>query len=236
LRAEDVPFANRTPYQALRAKRVHECADTRIDVGRACECRPAEGAVLEPFQPLARSLQQIAPLVPCQAYRSAFQASKVNPLKRHALVLCKSVHHGNTELVANRIATVLGAMVVDPEYAMLPSAGALGLIGIGSGIYFGRFHKSVRVWLKSLPANAGEGHRVFVYSTSGLPFLSCIYHRPLRRGLEKKGFEVVAEFSCRGYDTWGLMYLIGGLNRKHPDEHDLLRAERFAEQLSHTLS
>ncbi len=63
-----------------------------------------------------------------------------------------------------------------------------------------------------------------------------IYHRPLRRGLEKKGFEVVGEFSCRGYDTYGALWLIGGLNRKHPDEQDLLRAERFAEQLSHELS
>ncbi len=119
---------------------------------------------------------------------------------------------------------------------MLPSAGGLRLIGIGSGIYFGRFHKSIRVWLKSLPANAGEGHRAFVFSTSGLPFLSRMYHRPLRRGLEKKGFEVVGEFSCRGFDTFGALWLIGGLNRKHPDEHDLLRAERFAEQLSRTHS
>lgn len=163
-------------------------------------------------------------------------AWKVRPLKPHALVLCKSVHHGNTQKVANRIATELGALVVDPEHAMLPSAGALGLIGIGSGIYYGRFHKSVRNWLKSLPADAGEGHRAFVYSTSGLPFLSRIYHRPLRRGLEEKGFEVVGEFSCRGYDTYGLMCLIGGLNRTHPDEQDLLRAEQFATRLSHKFS
>ena len=62
-----------------------------------------------------------------------------------------------------------------------------------------------------------------------------IYHRPLRRALEKKGFEVVGEFSCRGYDTFGALCLIGGLNRKHPDEQDLLRAERFAEQLVESL-
>ena len=126
-------------------------------------------------------------------------------------------------------------MVVDPEYAMLPSAGTLGLIGIGSGIYWGRFHRSIRIWLKNLPADAGVGHRAFVYSTSGLPFLSPMYHLPLRRALEKKGFEVVGEFSCRGYDTFGVLRLFGGLNRKHPDEDDLLRAERFTHQLVESL-
>ena len=151
---------------------------------------------------------------------------------RHcALVLCKSVHHGNTRLVAERIAKTLGAVVVDPDEAMLPTAGDLGLIGVGSGIYYGCFHKSIRDWLRRLPPDAGRGHLAFVFSTSGLPFLSPVYHRWLRRSLEKKGFEVVGEFSCRGHDTFGPLWLIGGLNRQHPDDQDLRKAEQFADQL-----
>jgi flavodoxin len=150
----------------------------------------------------------------------------------HSLVLCKSVHHGNTRLVADRIANVLDAVVVDPDEAVIPIAGESSLIGIGSGIYFACFHHSIRKWLKRLPANAGQGHRAFVFSTSGLPFLAPLYHRPLKRALENKGFEVIGAFSCRGHDTFGPLWLLGGLNRKHPNEIDLRRAERFADQLN----
>ena len=45
------------------------------------------------------------------------------------------------------------------------------------------------------------------------------------------GFEVVAEFSCRGHDTFGPLWVLGGLNRKHPNIRDLKRAEAFARKL-----
>jgi flavodoxin len=161
---------------------------------------------------------------------SEFSAARTNLMTRPALLLCKSVHHGNTLLVAERIAAVLDAMVVDPDEAEVPVTDST-LIGIGSGIYFARFHKSIRDWLKRLPENAGRGHQAFLFSTSGLPFLSALYHRPLRRALERKGFEVVGSFSCRGHDTFGPLWILGGLNRKHPSERDFRRAERFADHL-----
>lgn len=105
------------------------------------------------------------------------------------------------------------------------------MIGIGSGIYWGRFHSVVRRWVRNLPRDAGRGHQVFVFSTSGLPFLKVFYHFPLKRALRKKGFAVVGEFSCRGHDTFGPLWVIGGLNRKHPNERDLRRAQEFAFQL-----
>lgn len=153
-------------------------------------------------------------------------------MRRRSLVLCKSVHHGNTRLVADRIADILDSVLVEPDEAILPAASDSCLIGIGSGIYFGRFHKSIRDWLSRLPEDAGRGHRAFVFSTSGLPFLSALYHRPLRRALESKGFEVVGEFSCRGHDNFGPLWLFGGLNRRHPNENELRRAAQFASQLN----
>jgi len=44
---------------------------------------------------------------------------------------------------------------------------------------------------------------------------------------EKKGYEVVAEFSCRGLDACGPLGLTGGLNRKHPDKPGIERATQF---------
>lgn len=154
-------------------------------------------------------------------------------MTRCKMIVCKSVHHGNTRLVAERFAAILGTSVSEPEDAILSTADDTSMIGIGSGVYYARFHKSIRDWVKRLPANAGVGQKAFLFSTSGLPFLSALYHCPLRRSLRRKGFDVVAEFSCRGHDTFGPLWLFGGLNRKHPNVHDLKRAETFANELVH---
>lgn len=126
------------------------------------------------------------------------------------------------------MASVLHCEVIDPGEAMCPTAGGFGLLGIGSGIYYGRFHHAIRSWVRRLPTGIGAGHRVFIFSTSGLPLLSVCYHAPLRRSLQEKGFEVVGEFACRGHDTFAFLKFIGGLNRKHPDAADLKRAQDFA--------
>ena len=70
------------------------------------------------------------------------------------MIVCKSVHHGNTRLVAERFAAILQTSVSDPDDAAVPNSddtGMIGMIGIGSGIYYGRFHKSIREWVKRLP-------------------------------------------------------------------------------------
>jgi hypothetical protein len=57
-------------------------------------------------------------------------------------------------------------------------------------------------------------------------------HAPLKRLLARKGFDVVGEFACRGFDTWGPLWLTGGLNRRHPDEQDCGRARAFAGRIA----
>jgi len=47
-----------------------------------------------------------------------------------------------------------------------------------------------------------------------------------------EGYEISGEFSCRGFDTWGPLWLTGGLNRKHPDDRDLQRARDFARNVA----
>lgn len=54
----------------------------------------------------------------------------------------------------------------------------------------------------------------------------------LLRALQRAGSEIVGEFACRGWDTVGPLWLIGGINRRHPDERDIQRARDFAQSLS----
>lgn len=144
------------------------------------------------------------------------------------LLLVKSVHHGNTAKVAAAMAGVLEAEVAAPESVPYTTLADGGLLGLGSGVYYGRMHEALFDWLHGLPDAPLPGTPAFIVSTSGLPFLAPLWHGPLRRLLVRKGFRVVGEFACRGFDTWGPLWLTGGLNRAHPDERDLARAKKFA--------
>jgi len=144
------------------------------------------------------------------------------------LILCKSVHHGNTAKVATAIAAVLHAEIASPEEVPYTSLEGRPLVGFGSGVYYGRMHDALFEWLHGLPDVPEAVLPAFLFSTAGLPWLSWLWHGPLCRLLARKGFRVVGEFSCGGYDTWGPLWLIKGLNKKHPDDRDLARAEEFA--------
>jgi hypothetical protein len=104
------------------------------------------------------------------------------------------------------------------------------ILGIGSGIYYGRIHEELLEWVHDLPETYGGKFPVFIFTTSGLPFLAKLWHRPLKKSLAGKGYEVIGEFACRGFDTWGPLRLTGGLNWRHPNERDLQRAREFAQR------
>ncbi len=145
-----------------------------------------------------------------------------------AVILCKSVHHGSTAKVARVMAAALQAEVVEPEEFPYTSLEGVGLLGLGSGVYYGRMHPALFEWLRGLPDNTSVTCPAFVFSTSGLPFLFKLWHSPLIRELTRKGFEVLGDFHCRGYDSWGPLWLAGGINKHHPDGRDLDRASQFA--------
>jgi flavodoxin len=147
------------------------------------------------------------------------------------LILCKSVHHQNTTLIARVMADVLSADLRAPEETSPDILKDYDLIGFGSGIYFGRFHSALRACIDQLPDVASSGRSAFVFSTAGLPSLWRWWHRPLKALLKNKGFIVVAEFHCSGFDTFGPLWLFGGIHRRHPDHHDEERAAEFARQL-----
>lgn len=147
-----------------------------------------------------------------------------------SLIICTSKSHGNTRLVADRMAEVLDAEVVAPEAVDPAMLGDYDLIGFGSGIYYMSVDPRLRNLIRHLPTV--DHTRAFTYFTSGareVPLLS--YHKPLRKRLEARGFEVIGSYSCRGFDTLGPFGLIGGINRERPDSHDLERAGAFAEGL-----
>jgi len=147
-----------------------------------------------------------------------------------SLIVCVSISNGNTRRVADRMAEVLGAQVVEPEAVDLATLHDYDLVGFGSGIYFNKVHSRLRRLIGRLPHV--DGGRGFTFFTSGAPELPLVgYSRPIRHQLASTGFEVLDSFSCRGLDTVGPLRFIGGLNKGRPNDRDLDRAAAFAQRL-----
>jgi flavodoxin len=155
---------------------------------------------------------------------------------RPCLLLIESVHHGNTAAVARAIADEIGAEIAAPGAVPYTSLSDYSLVGFGSGVYYGQMHPALLEWLRGLPDASVAAIPAFIFSTSGLPFFAKLWSAPLRRLLTRKGFDVQGEFACRGFDTWGPLWLTGGLNKKHPDDRDLERARRFAAGIARKIS
>ncbi len=145
-----------------------------------------------------------------------------------ALIVYVSIHHKNTEKVAKAMADVLNADLSRPWKIKPAEVMEYDLVGFGSGIYWWRHHWALLKLVEDLPRM--EGKKAFIFSTAGMN-IPRYNHRALKKRLKEKGFEIVGEFSCRGWDTNGWLARIGGINRGHPNEKDLERARRFAERV-----
>lgn len=143
-------------------------------------------------------------------------------------IICTSVHHNNTRRIAETICQPLNATLHSTEEARTLELRDSDVVGFGSGIYFGRHHTSLLRLADDWPKRPC---RVFIFSTAGLPFLRWVQHSALRRRLVRHGCEIIGEFCCRGWDTVGPLWLMGGINRKHPNAKDVEKAKKFAELL-----
>jgi flavodoxin len=143
------------------------------------------------------------------------------------LIVYASVHHRNTENVAKVMADELGSDLVPIGEVQSAQITEYDLVGFGSGIYFGKHHKTLLQFVETLPEVNGK--RAFVFSTSGEGGKG--RHAALKEKLVNRGFSIIDEFSCKGWDTWGPMKLIGGINKGRPNADDLEGARLFAREL-----
>lgn len=147
------------------------------------------------------------------------------------LVLFSYFHH-NTEKIAKVFAEVLDTQILKPQEVDPQGFDRYKLVGFGSGIYDYKQHQSLFNLVDKLPQAAGK--KVFLYSTCGVPapFVNDKTvkgnHLPLKDKLESKGFEVVGEFGCAGFNTNSFLKYFGGINKGRPNARDLANAEKFA--------
>ncbi|MCK9592470.1 MAG: flavodoxin family protein [Methanoregula sp.] len=152
-----------------------------------------------------------------------------------SLVVVFSYHHNNTEKIANACAKVLGAEVKTPQQVTPEEIAEYDLVGFGSGIYSATFDPSVLDLADRLPQVSHK--KAFLFSTYGAPAFIANRefieknHQQIREKLKAKGYRVIGEFGCAGWNTNSFLKYFGGLNKSRPNVSDLGNAEAFARDM-----
>ena len=152
-----------------------------------------------------------------------------------SLLVLFSYHHNNTEKVANVFAKVLDAQIKTPQQINSKELQEYNLIGFGSGIYSEKHHKLLLDLADTLPQVTNK--KAFIFSTSAMQGKAKVAkdHSLLREKLQSKGYMIVDEFSCKGFNTNSFMKYFGGMNKGRPNAEDLKHAEDFAQNLKQNL-
>lgn len=145
-----------------------------------------------------------------------------------SLIILYSYHHNNTRKVAEVIAKVLDAKIKPPQQTFLEEPQKFDLVGFGSGIYGYQLHTSLLELVDKLPEVYDK--KTFIFSTSGMTSddKAAKDHSALKEKLQSKGYRIIGEFQCKGFNTNSFLKLFGGINKGKPDAQDLKHAEEFA--------
>jgi len=152
-----------------------------------------------------------------------------------SLLVLYSYHHHNTEKIAKIFAKVLDAQIKSPQQINPEALQEYSLIGFGSGIYGEKHHKLLLDLADNLPQVSNK--KTFIFSTSAMQGKAKVAqdHLLLREKLQSKGYMIVDEFSCKGFNTNSFMKYFGGMNKGRPNAEDLKHAEEFAQNLKQNL-
>ena len=74
---------------------------------------------------------------------------------KQTLILYASTHHGNTRRLAEAMAEAAGAELCDLLHDPLPDLSGYDLIGMASGIYYGKLHPRIPELLRQLEPRPG---------------------------------------------------------------------------------
>ena len=152
-----------------------------------------------------------------------------------SLIVCFSHHHNNTQKIAEVMAKVLNAQIQIPQQTNPEEVQEHNLVGFGSGIDSERNYQILLDFTDKLPQVINK--KVFIFSTSAITGEEKLAkdHSTLREKLQSKGYKIVGEFQCKGFNTNGFLKYFGGMNKGRPNAEDLKHAEEFAQDLKQKL-
>jgi flavodoxin len=152
-----------------------------------------------------------------------------------SLLVLHSYHHKNTEKIAKVFARVLNAQMKTPQKTDPQELQEYDLVGFGAGIDGGKHYQPLLDFADRLPPVKQKNS--FIFSTAALTGEKKREedHSTLRKELESKGYRIVDEFQCKGFNTNSFMRFFGGMNKGRPNAKDLKNAEEFAQKIKQQL-
>jgi len=147
------------------------------------------------------------------------------------LLIVYSYHHNNTLKIARKISPILNADIKSPLETDPDNLSDYTLIGFGSGIYSAKHHDTLLSLADTLPPVYQKP--AFLFSTAALIGESKTRndHHLLREKLEDKGYVIIGDFCCKGFNTNSFLKYFGGMNKGRPNDQDVRDAEEFAHQM-----
>ena len=144
----------------------------------------------------------------------------------NTVIIYASTHQGNTFKIVKAISEKHKVDLIDATKHFSANLSEYNLIGFASGIDFGKFYPQVEQFMdKNLP----ENKNVFFMYTCAKP--NNRFTSKVKRLALEKNAHIVGEFGCKGYNTYGPLKIIGGMNKSHPDEKDINNTLAFYEHI-----
>ena len=147
-------------------------------------------------------------------------------MNKKIVIIYESKHQGNTYKLVKKISDKYKIEIINAAEPSAVNLDKYDIIGLASGIDFGKFYKSVENFAKQ---NLPMKKKVFFIYTCAMDrkgFTDSIKEIVL----EKEGI-ILGEFGCKGYNTYGPWKIIGGMKKKHPTEKEVESAMKFFEYI-----
>lgn len=141
-------------------------------------------------------------------------------------IIYYSRHHSNTKKLLDTIAEKHEIALIDVTDNPVTDLSEFDRIGFASGIYYSKFQKAL---LKYAEENMPKGKETFFIYTYGAKKDG--YTNAIKEAVCKHNANILGEFGCFGFNTFGPFKLIGGIAKGHPDNDDLNNVLKFYESL-----
>lgn len=144
-------------------------------------------------------------------------------------IIYYSKHHENTKKLLDAIKNSSSDEItlIDATKPSNVNLENFDLVGFASGIYYSKFHKSVLSFAKT---NIPSGKDVFFVYTYGAKKDG--YTKAIRESLSDKNANILGEYGCFGFNTFGPFKLIGGIAKNHPNNAEIEAVIAFYNSLS----
>lgn len=148
-------------------------------------------------------------------------------IKMKSIIIYASTHHGNTYKLVEAISKKNNVEVVNAMEVQKKDLSEYDLIGFASGIDFGKFYNEIEEFAKN---NLPDNKKVFFIYTCAMKREG--FTQNIQSICESKNSEILGEYGCKGYNTYGPWKVIGGMNKSHPNADEIQEAIEFYESFT----